>query len=181
MIHALHELHPCEVDTLCRVSTQRVRNRLVASNFSGHPGLLILRTLRPGPSHGYAIAKHIQRTSEDLLKVERPARSIPPCIGSKPTAGSRRHGRSPRIVSVRHRTARSHRAGLRVEHSHGRRAGGWLRAGSQGLSYQSHRCTPSRLIAVHRHRGVCRVVSSVRQRRNVGREDTWRVHATAEG
>src|SRR4051794_32256027 len=32
--------------------------------------LLILRTLLPGPSHGHAIAKHIQRTSEDLLKVE---------------------------------------------------------------------------------------------------------------
>src|SRR5438045_3966572 len=32
--------------------------------------LLILRTLRSGPSHGHAIAKHIQRTSEDLLQVE---------------------------------------------------------------------------------------------------------------
>ena len=32
--------------------------------------LLILRTLVPGPSHGHAIAKHIQRTSEDLLQVE---------------------------------------------------------------------------------------------------------------
>src|SRR5262247_1348155 len=32
--------------------------------------LLILRTLRPGPSHGHAIAKHIQRTSEELLQVE---------------------------------------------------------------------------------------------------------------
>jgi transcriptional regulator len=32
--------------------------------------LLILKTLLPGPSHGHAIAKHIQRTSEDLLKVE---------------------------------------------------------------------------------------------------------------
>ena len=32
--------------------------------------LMILRTLLPGPSHGHAIAKHIQRTSEDLLKVE---------------------------------------------------------------------------------------------------------------
>jgi transcriptional regulator len=32
--------------------------------------LLILRTLRFGPSHGHAIAKHIQRTSEDLLQVE---------------------------------------------------------------------------------------------------------------
>src|SRR5262247_4643252 len=32
--------------------------------------LLILRTLLPGPCHGHAIAKHIQRTSEDLLQVE---------------------------------------------------------------------------------------------------------------
>lgn len=32
--------------------------------------LLILRTLISGPSHGHAIAKHIQRTSEDLLKIE---------------------------------------------------------------------------------------------------------------
>src|ERR1700744_1458378 len=32
--------------------------------------LLILRTLQAGPAHGHAIAKHIQRTSEDLLQVE---------------------------------------------------------------------------------------------------------------
>ena len=32
--------------------------------------VLILRTLRPGPQHGHAIAKHIQRTSEELLQVE---------------------------------------------------------------------------------------------------------------
>jgi len=32
--------------------------------------LLILRTLLAGPSHGHAIAKHIRRTSEDLLQVE---------------------------------------------------------------------------------------------------------------
>jgi PadR family transcriptional regulator len=32
--------------------------------------LMILRTLLPGPSHGHAIAKHIQRTTEDLLQVE---------------------------------------------------------------------------------------------------------------
>jgi len=32
--------------------------------------LLILRTLLPGPSHGHAIARHIQRHSEDLLQVE---------------------------------------------------------------------------------------------------------------
>ena len=32
--------------------------------------LLILRTLLPGKAHGHAIAKHIQRTSGDLLQVE---------------------------------------------------------------------------------------------------------------
>src|SRR6266550_1916224 len=32
--------------------------------------LLILRTLLLGRSHGHAIAKHIRRTSEDLLQVE---------------------------------------------------------------------------------------------------------------
>ena len=32
--------------------------------------LLILRTLDAGRSHGHAIAKHIQRTSEELLQVE---------------------------------------------------------------------------------------------------------------
>ena len=32
--------------------------------------LLVLRTLQTGPAHGHAIAKHIQRTSEDLLQVE---------------------------------------------------------------------------------------------------------------
>jgi len=32
--------------------------------------LLILRTLSTGPNHGHAIAKHIQRTSEELLQVE---------------------------------------------------------------------------------------------------------------
>jgi transcriptional regulator len=32
--------------------------------------VLILRTLLAGPAHGHAIAKHIQRTSEDLLQVE---------------------------------------------------------------------------------------------------------------
>ena len=31
---------------------------------------LILRPLLAGPAHGHAIAKHIQRTSEELLQVE---------------------------------------------------------------------------------------------------------------
>ena len=33
--------------------------------------LLILRTLQPGPAHGHAIAKAIERTSEDVLQVEQ--------------------------------------------------------------------------------------------------------------
>jgi PadR family transcriptional regulator PadR len=32
--------------------------------------LLILRTLLVGPTHGHAVAKHIQRTSEDMLQIE---------------------------------------------------------------------------------------------------------------
>ena len=32
--------------------------------------LLILRTLLTGPVHGHAIAKHIHRTSEELLQIE---------------------------------------------------------------------------------------------------------------
>lgn len=33
--------------------------------------LLILQTLRPGPAHGHAIAKAIERSSEDVLQVEQ--------------------------------------------------------------------------------------------------------------
>src|SRR2546428_10193251 len=32
--------------------------------------MLILRTLLFGPAHGHGIAKHIQRTSDDVLQVE---------------------------------------------------------------------------------------------------------------
>ncbi len=33
--------------------------------------LLILRTLRPGPAHGHAIAKAIERSSDSILQVEQ--------------------------------------------------------------------------------------------------------------
>ncbi len=36
----------------------------------GTPDMLILRTLLFGPAHGHQIAKHIQRTTEDVLQVE---------------------------------------------------------------------------------------------------------------
>ncbi len=38
---------------------------------SGALDLLVLRTLTLGSSHGYAIARHIERLSEDVLKVEQ--------------------------------------------------------------------------------------------------------------
>ena len=35
--------------------------------------MLILKTVARGPEHGYGIAEHIQRTSEDVLRVEEGA------------------------------------------------------------------------------------------------------------
>src|SRR5215475_1500780 len=32
--------------------------------------MLILRTLQAGPAHGHEIAKHIQRSTDDLLQIE---------------------------------------------------------------------------------------------------------------
>ncbi len=40
------------------------------SLLQGTLDMLILRTLRPGPAHGHQIAKHIQRTTDDVLQVE---------------------------------------------------------------------------------------------------------------
>ena len=36
----------------------------------GTLGMLILRTLLVGPAHGHQIARHIQRSTEDVLQVE---------------------------------------------------------------------------------------------------------------
>jgi transcriptional regulator len=41
-----------------------------AGLLQGTLDMLILRTLLFGPAHGHAIAKHIQRTTDDLLKLE---------------------------------------------------------------------------------------------------------------
>jgi transcriptional regulator len=46
----------------------RQRNRIEL--LQGTLDLLILRTLLFGKSHGHAIAKHIQRISEDVLQIE---------------------------------------------------------------------------------------------------------------
>ena len=48
--------------------TKTVRDR--ADILQGTLDMLILRTLLTGPTHGHAIAKHIQRTSDDQLLVE---------------------------------------------------------------------------------------------------------------
>lgn len=41
-----------------------------ADALQGTLTLLVLKTLDSGPRHGYAIAQHIQGTSNDLLRVE---------------------------------------------------------------------------------------------------------------
>jgi hypothetical protein len=62
--------------------------------------LLILRTLLPGPSHGHAIAKHIQRTSEDLLQVEN-GLPLPGAVSARgKTIGWPRRGSSPTRASA---------------------------------------------------------------------------------
>jgi PadR family transcriptional regulator PadR len=48
-----------------RMSTQRIEL------LQGTLDLLILRTLLSGPAHGHAIAKNIERNSEEVLQVEQ--------------------------------------------------------------------------------------------------------------
>jgi PadR family transcriptional regulator len=47
-----------------KISSQRMEL------LQGTLDMLILRTLLFGPAHGHAIAKHIQRTSDEVLQVE---------------------------------------------------------------------------------------------------------------
>src|SRR5579864_5709816 len=48
--------------------TKPMRKRMEL--LQGTLDMLILRTLVFGPAHGHEIAKHIQRTTDDLLQVE---------------------------------------------------------------------------------------------------------------
>src|SRR5690242_5840241 len=49
-------------------NSQEAKNRLEL--MQGTLDMLILRTLVPGPAHGHEIAKHIQRTTDEVLQVE---------------------------------------------------------------------------------------------------------------
>ena len=51
---------------MIRMAKKKSREDLL----QGTLDMLILRTLALGPVHGYAIARHIQRTSDDVLQVE---------------------------------------------------------------------------------------------------------------
>ncbi len=51
------------------MSTRQARERI--DLLQGTLDLLILRTLRLGPAHGHAIAKTIERGSDDVLQVEQ--------------------------------------------------------------------------------------------------------------
>jgi len=64
------ERHPCVSRHRIRGIDFEVRMPPRTDALQGTLTLLILKTLDAGPRHGYAIAQHIQQTSNALLRVE---------------------------------------------------------------------------------------------------------------
>ena len=56
-----------------------------ADNLQGSLELLVMKILRRGPSHGFAIACYIQQTSDEILRVE--AGSLYPALHRMTEAG----------------------------------------------------------------------------------------------
>ena len=54
-------------------------------NLQGSLEILVMKILRRGPTHGFAITSYIQQTSEDLLRVE--AGSLYPALHRMTEAG----------------------------------------------------------------------------------------------
>jgi PadR family transcriptional regulator, regulatory protein PadR len=54
-------------------------------NLQGSLEVLVMKILRRGPTHGFAIASYIQQTSDDLLRVE--AGSLYPALHRMTEAG----------------------------------------------------------------------------------------------
>jgi len=51
-------------------SSSSVKHREQRDLFPGALEMMVLRTLKRQPLHGYALAQHIKRTSDDLLQIE---------------------------------------------------------------------------------------------------------------
>jgi len=51
-------------------TVMRPKNYEKSARLQGTLDMLILRTLLFGPAHGHQIARHLQRTTEDVLQVE---------------------------------------------------------------------------------------------------------------
>jgi transcriptional regulator len=56
-----------------------------ADNLQGALELLVMKALRRGPQHGFAIATHIRQTSDDVLRLE--AGSLYPALHRMTEAG----------------------------------------------------------------------------------------------
>ena len=56
--------------SLCSFSGETVKKSEQRDLFPGALEMMILRTLKRQPLHGYALVQHIKRTSNDLLQIE---------------------------------------------------------------------------------------------------------------